>query len=639
MKIFLDGNTYELDGGVQREAIPEWPQFQPDIGKRRREDRSYISSYAKESWSGGFGILKSLPEVDLDRFWDADAETRFPGQITPPILIVQDNITPIANLHSPEYYGPDYYAVTAGSGIAVGSLWAHYLYKYDPTIGWGSYGCIATMPAYPGTQLKSLGIKTSGDGAYLVSCCWTNTGSLSSFPTYPMALLWNRFQVGSLIGTYGGQVATIQPDRAKMSNLPGDTFASMSITASNRPTYTWEHKSYGEGLAGLGDIRATGEIRGIAPFSTVEGTYTKIWSFREGLFKDILAIGPRKTILDMKHLSGEFAGLGLNNWNRNLFIPVDRGILIYTPAAEVIAIGPEEDDGLTESKSGPITASALSLRYIFFGKSGNSIKKANIQIFDQLSWHSIWEDNVVNRYINDMLVSRVNNIDRLHFFVNVGTLLEIGGATLAYHLPYVLSNPITEASLSVATQGYFTDSQFQGYTPELPGGFYRVSIQGEGLGGANKITVCYGLNGAAPVTTLGQVSSSGQWLNFGTVGTQGNYIQMKYILERGTLAGTYPQFKMAVMEYIKNPPLRESWLFTINNNKTAKELQLSEEQVLSNIRTSQQKNTMIPFNYGAMGTRNVRVESALAQESVIENMPSFEAERKSLIQVRLVEML
>ena len=147
MRVLLDGSTYELDGGVQREAIPEWPQFQPDIGKRRREDRAYISSYAKESWGGGFGILKSLPEVDLDRFWDADAETRFPGQITPPPLATQDPITPATRLLHMYSFKGSLYALTAGTGSVVGTCLAHYLYKFASGVGWGSLMVIGTTLA------------------------------------------------------------------------------------------------------------------------------------------------------------------------------------------------------------------------------------------------------------------------------------------------------------------------------------------------------------------------------------------------------------------------------------------------------------------------------------------------------------
>lgn len=618
MRVLLDGSTYELDGGVQREAIPEWPQFQPDIGKRRREDRAYISSYAKESWGGGFGILKSLPEVDLDRFWDADAETRFPGQITPPILAVQDTITPLLNLGQMLNFSDKVFAITAGS------LNQHYIYNYNSSSGWGSYSSI-------GSYGRGLMLGSIKKYSKLYSLVW---GPDPSGTTGIHWAIWSG--VGSTTGTMNIGYADV--------NVPVSSFP---VNCSDKPvviTTSTGNTFYGESSVMVcydpDDVNTY--LRGKGVLKTSGASYRNV-----GASLSLVAIGDGKlfvnnsTSRDANFVfnvgpSIDYDGKGLISWNRTLFIPSSKDILAYQEDETVTPIG--ADDGFSDEISGPFTASAISLQYLLLGKSGDiSTRKAIIVLYDGIGWHSIWKDSAYQRFIYNMEVSQLSNeMPRLHFFVS--PTLGFNGATLAYHLPFLSSNPITEGSLTVATQGYFTDSQFQGYTPELPGGFYRVSIQGEALGTPHIITVCYGINGAAPVITLGQVSSSGQWLNFGTVGTQGNYIQMKYILERGTLAGTYPQFKMAVMEYMKNPPLRESWLFTINNNKTAKELQLSEEQVLSNIRTSQQKNTMIPFNYGAMGTRNVRVESALAQESVIENMPSFEAERKSLIQVRLVEI-
>src|SRR3990167_6753548 len=85
MRVVLDGSSFEIEGGVTRVPLVEWPANTRLDGQQKRKDRQNISAYSFDSWSGGLGIQNQNIEnaVHLNRLWDAEnVDTRYPNQIT-----------------------------------------------------------------------------------------------------------------------------------------------------------------------------------------------------------------------------------------------------------------------------------------------------------------------------------------------------------------------------------------------------------------------------------------------------------------------------------------------------------------------------------------------------------------------------
>lgn len=610
MQICLNGLQYELEGAIERSTLPEWTNAQVTTGKRLRTDKAFLSVYAKEQWDGGLGVLRQIPEMDEDRFWDSDAETRFPGQITPPILAIQDTITPAAPLHNPFYMADELYALSNPGGL---TATAAYVYKFTPGSGWGSYCLIATQgPVHCAVEVVTAGISVIS--AYL------NTKRISRYAISGVPTLQEASYTGSMGTIIFGKAIKISDTQRVFAALGDNSKVSV---------YYDELETKFLLKAGIGGIE-------ILPVELV-GTAAILVGVSDGVYGNVRVSQSLPYISDLG-LASKLNCRGMTAWNGKVYIPLENGsVLAYLPP-QVVDIGPETEDGLSEELSGPITATAKSNQNLFIGKSADIItRKAAILSWDELAWNFLWKDDVTNRCIADMIHSFLYGIERLHFFISP-TPSNLG-ATLVYHLPYVGRNPISTPSLSVATQGYFTDSQFFGYTPETENTFLRLWIQGEGISSFNTITALYGINGATPNATLGIINSVPTFLKFGDLGTKGNYIQLKYLLTRGTLEGTYPQFKFSSLEYVKVPDNREIFNMAIDVLASSRKYGRDEETILSELKTAEQTVSLIPFWYGKVATKSVKITQISSQEQVLENQVSIEQGRKSLVRLQLAELI
>ena len=606
MKVVLNGKEYSLEGGVAREAIAEWTTHVKQTSVRGRDTRSYLSSYAKESWDGGLGIRRAILGIDEDRFWDSDAETRFPGQITPPPLAIQDTIDPAVPLLSPFVLSSGLYAISPRTGTNV------FFYKYAVGVGWGSFCALASYGYQTWDEPVCAVLRQSDSILYL----------------YSKDYLF-RYGIGSLVLLDAADIVNVPSCvYGKAISHREDTHAALGDDSNTRTfrVGSTQQLLYNKTLGGLISIP-----------KDIMGTHSVLLSTPDSLYADIQASLATELVTGFD-LTDRYGGRGLIEWNGAVFYPQSQGrILAYKPGV-ITEITPMSEDGMPDEFSGAVTASAKSAQWLFMGRSADiSTRKANIQVFDGLSWHKLWSDTATGRVITDMLVTLLDNVPRLHFFL--APTQSILGATLAYHIPYYANNPFTTGSLTVATLGCFTDSEFQGVMPEISAGFYRLWIEAKALGGGKKITAVYGLDGADPAVTLGQVSTTSGYLTFGNQGVEARSIQMKYWLERGTLAGTYPQLLFTVLEYLKQPDIRETFSLSVNVMKTAQLTQRGEEAILTELRTLRNTRTLVPFWYGKQPTRMVKIEPPATSQEFLEEHDLLDAgERKAIVQLRLIEI-
>lgn len=631
MKIILDSNVYEVDSPVRRETLQEWPEQFRTTGQGKRADRVLINSHSYDSWAQGLGVRRLVKESDNGFFWDSDCETRFPGQITPPIQAIVDSITPAANLGHLTLWQGKMLAIAMGT---VGTTVP--IYEYAVGSGWviGTYHPAVTTPT-TGMNWRAIGLD-AGNEVGLVSV-------VEEFQ--PDAGVWFTAFTKGTAKRVGGNLFPLPNLRCN------ETAIKLVNTLQTEQLVVWGRKSdTQQGMWGIvatlamigtqiAESRQLGDgeefvINSVLSFPNVYGSM-----YPSGLFpQNMRTLGTGSVQqeflrFDTRHQDN---GRGAMEWQRNLIIPLaNGGIYGYRPDGVVEDVGPVIDDGLPNDLQGPYSTLEGSYRWLFAAKGGvPSGDYARILAFDKTAWHSVYKHKTVNQIITSMKISNLDNVSRLHFLA-AGTYGL--GATLAYHLPYILDNPANTPSLGVATQGYVEFPEFNGFMPEVPGGWYRNLIQGVGLSAQNTITSLYGFDGRAANVTLGVATQNFTTLSFGQQGTTARYISNRFLLTRGTLSGTYPQFFLSSLDYYKKPPVREIWQMLIDLEQTAKIHQRSTELVLTEIGSLANNLSLVGLQYGQMPTKWVRVETQQPDELTGMDWKLTEP-RVGKVALRLVEM-
>jgi len=86
--ISLSSKYYVTTEDIRRTTIADYAPAISDTGQQRRNSRVGASSYAFD-FSNGFGVDKLDPTnpAHQGKFYDSECETRFAGQVTPPLLV------------------------------------------------------------------------------------------------------------------------------------------------------------------------------------------------------------------------------------------------------------------------------------------------------------------------------------------------------------------------------------------------------------------------------------------------------------------------------------------------------------------------------------------------------------------------
>mgnify|MGYP001618014349 FL=1 len=637
MDILLDGKTYSISGPVKRSIIQEWPSQLRTTGVLKRSDRALISTFTREDWSGGLGAKRMLADEDSRRFWDSNCETRFQGQVTPPILAQVDNIVGGAfvpsgrSLFSMAVYGNDIYAVPTGAFATTLPIMRYSV----ATSGWivsESFSIAATISA--------LGLVTlEGDEGGLWVVYKEDVNLNRSDITAQRVIPW----LAAVIDYIGSLAVATLPN-----TLPDCKVAALKLNPDKL------------GILKTGQVssRDVFVLSTIRPSTTIE---TNAWVPARQTFPNSMVAFPNiyGSIYpavglpgEVRHVQGSISQpllkidawkpsdtMGMVEWQKILFIPVgDGGIYAYKSDGSVLEVGPNLDDGIPVTMLGPTTATAVSNRWLFVAMKPLN-RPSVILAFDMIGWHKVWEDTVSTRTIVDMKVFAPFTTLSKYGSDSIDRLFVLFDTDVAINLPFILSNPVNTPSLSVATQGYFEDLEISGLSPEIPSGFYRMQLVGKGLSNINTITPLYGFDGASPTTgTLGIAAQNFSTLAWGNQGTQARSIQVRYLLTRGTLSATYPQLISSSIEYYKQPSLREQFEVTIDSEDTARITQRSTEMIVSEVGSLASALNLVGFQYGQIATRWVKLIVMEPQEDVLEQQPRLSTIRVGKIPIRLVEL-
>ncbi len=638
MKIVLDGHGFELksDTGVMRTPLVEWPTNTRFDGQQKRKDRTLLSSYVIDDWSGGLGIERENVENanHATRLWDAEnVDTRFPSQIILSPAFTFCTIVPsrgdlnLVLQHLDQLY---FVETTRSVTVPVASstgLWG-YAYKFTAPNIVGSYNSLGVIKDIVGNGTSSFGsisaVYSSGQkiGAIIAHQNVYDVGSASVHYN----ILTEFAAIGSLytVASAGRFDSGIHYNRlGRMSDLSG-TIHFLEHSTTNQVRFGIADQSF-----------ITPDVK-VAKDSTI-GSYLaplvndgiNMYTYLpEGIYD--FDITPNIVVSTQGARDKNAQQVMFKNelYFKNSYS------LIHYDGVNLKGVGYDLEDGLPSDKMGEITAMTSNYKWIYAAVKGATY--SHILTRDQGgAWQYFARIPSAGLWVREMFLNNSPDaIDRLWcLFDN-------------YAYPGYFLNPVknplvagTYAYIEFPAFGYFDKPIIDGGLGEIKAGFYDISTSWKGFLNANiPGFVYYGLDTAIPTQVyLGYIPTINHTFIFGSpYGIEGYRIQTRLALRTNT-AGTTPIFNNAVIHYLKDPNKRESFEFTIDARETARHIGLPQEAILATLSQIMDTKTLMPFYYGLVATRQVKVLDIPSQED-IEN-DELGGERNAFVRLRVSEIL
>jgi len=314
----------------------------------------------------------------------------------------------------------------------------------------------------------------------------------------------------------------------------------------------------------------------------------------------------------------------------NLLYFKNKKSLVEWDGTDTTPVGYDLRDGLKGEKYGEITAMTSSFQWAFAAVKGGTY--SHILTMDRNKvWQYYARIPTAGLWVRELFLSDAPDaIDRLWVL--------FGNHPFPAYFLNPMTNPLSAGTYDFVPTGEFTKPISDQGLGEISTGFFDASVAGGSITGTNNIAIIYGLNGAAPVTTLGIIGTNNQALTFGSpAGVEAFSLQPRFILSSGSTAQT-PVFRKSIVHYLKSPDIRETFDFEIDVDKTANFWQKPAEVVIGSLNYEANLKTLMPFWYGQIGTRYVKVLTNPSDERV-DNQDIFEGKRDAFIKVTLAEIL
>ena len=607
MNIWLDGNVYTLrsETGVRRTAMQEWPDNIRLDGQQRRKDRRYLSSWSIDNWSAGLGIEDMNPDLpdELYSLYDAEnVDTRFERQITLSPAFVTCTVNPSrGDLDlSFNWLNNLYFLETKRGGTAA------FCYQFAGPETIGSFRTL-TSTNYVGTitAIKALG----GN----IACVYYHTGTVNTIlgvtPSLGNAFTTRNSLGNDSVSRYG-----------HISNL-GGTIHYLDYVSDKSLARLW----VGNG--------ALGSLEQVASIATNIGTnmaplisdgLTMYAQLPKGIYDFDLT--PAVVVSTDRAQDLNCSQVLYQNY---LYFKNKKSLIRYD-GVDTISVGYDRRDGLVPEKFGEITSMISSGLWNFCAVKGGTYSHI-LAMGSTHAWQYYARVPSPGLWVRELFLSdSPDAIDRL--WVIYGNY----GYPGYFMNPMV--NPLSAGTYEFVPTGQFTPPRFGGGLDEIQAGFYDIAVTGGSLNANNEITMLYGLNGVGAVTTLGVISSNSQSVTFASPnGVAGYNIQPKFMLTTGSSAQT-PIFRKAIVHYLKDPDKRETFDFDIDVEQSARETVKSTEAVIGSLNYVSGLKTLVPFWYGQIATKYVKVLDNPSDEDV-ENQEIYQGEREAFIKLRLGEIL
>jgi len=248
-------------------------------------------------------------------------------------------------------------------------------------------------------------------------------------------------------------------------------------------------------------------------------------------------------------------------WNANIWVSTGYGILKVAPSVATFA-GPDLDDGLPSGYQGKVYDFATVNNWLVFCVNGGSTDKSSI--FKRNSTLGgnlqVYTTSVANKAIACLHHSPSSLYTNGRLWFGEGT-----------DVKYMMFPDTTSNVKQIATYEYVNDSGY-GKLPifrklaSIPKTALGVAAITKSCSATDYIEVFYGLNGAAPTTSLGTFTTSPKptTLTFGSgLGTAFYTIQLAIILYQGATATNSPELESLLFYWLPVPTTILGWQLQI----------------------------------------------------------------------------
>ena len=598
--------------------IDEWENIFPTEGNQTRLTRSGLASWDMFPHQGfGQNFMLNLKD-DSGLFVDSTLETRWSDFISLPGLWIPETSWTVHTRASPYNTETD---IVGGinfddecwifHGQTVSGVYKFYARYYNESTGdWDQVEEIATNAAATVCSPQSACV----GGAYMY-VLWTDSQLLQRYISRrSMAGAWTS---ATMTGapTYGGVnrgLLLYIGNRLYWANWAGGT-GIVTMYYSDDDGNNW--------TTGAATIVSKYLPTGLCAYaySADDDTMVPYLVMAEGVYRYTIAGATPYKVLDLSLTADEWNGKGMANWEATgeLFIPLGGyplGQLValsYKGGALVIrSAGLDIGPGLPTARQGRIVA-LLPAGYHLFAIVRNIANTQCSILILKYQWHHIYDSNT--NASDDwpdsgtprpevLALSNVDGTQRLHLVFRSSTTGD------AIHMNHPLERPINVSGFQYEPSGFLTKVTFGGDTIEDQKLFRRVWGVGESLSSDETITFAYGLDGAAPSTSLTALAASGT-VAFGasSQGVSGRTIQIRKTLARaaGTNTNT-PIVRGMALNYLTIPTSRVRAEMIIDIEETSKLVPdkgggRGREGIITDLETARDSLTLVTFT-GRVGT-------------------------------------
>lgn len=248
-------------------------------------------------------------------------------------------------------------------------------------------------------------------------------------------------------------------------------------------------------------------------------------------------------------------------WNANVWVSTGYGILKVAPSVATF-VGPDLDDGLPTGYLGKVYDFATVNNWLVFCVNGGSTDKSSI--FKRNSTLGgnlqVYTTSAVNKAISCLHYSPSSLYTNGRLWFGEGTAVK-----------YMMFPDTTSNVKQIATYEYVNDSGY-GQLPifrkvaAIPKTALGVAAITKSCSATDYVQVYYGLNGAAPTTSLGTFITSPKptALTFASgLGTAFYTIQFAIKLIQGATATNSPELESLMFYWLPVPTTILSWQFRI----------------------------------------------------------------------------
>ena len=664
----LNAVPYHIRGDVRRHSQEPLAEPFRTVGFQRNQDVRTASRFLFRTPIRGFGRRRITNPDDprqVQQMWDSQVMTHYESQVGLPPLRVADTA---------EESG-----VIRGSAVFRGSLWALWFSGVDtPTYNiYARELTSATATAWGGGgAVDNLGSTLTQEGADLIShkdrlvALWingdvspntshkiahsTNGITWTQATTQPTVNLLNTLVPGTALAFDYGRLVTVGNELVAVlySELAGlirffsstDSGATMvdegSLIAVAGPNSSGGVKGAVEyiGIDGLRKL-LVGTENGVYEVDTAPATWTANLIIPIRYHQDNcrrMTTHQGAVWIPIGANSGEPAGMIRYTVNG------DTRLVETNVGVNGEALGLAAFDGVTSDKLGPFLWLKSVGQYLLAAVGGTAASRnGHLLIHNGLGWHYLARNETANQ--------RLYWVDDINGTPHYANRTATGGTTSTTDTLGVrdaLVNPVSGLAIARESSGLLDRPEFDGGMPRDPCAWLELFYDATSLGAdttGEYIALAYGLEGATPSTSLGNVLSGDKDLLFGTggVGVSGVSIQIRETFNRDAGVNTDTPIGRALqITYLKEPPRLEAWAFEVDLLETAKlEQNGSVEAVIANLRTAEASVPLVAFLYGKESSRNVHVEPLQYEEAVDEEGPMAVPDREGFVTVVVREVV